>query len=406
MLLVTGRAWDERGAPERRRMHMIRVALVGLGGISAAHIQGYLTFPQRCRIVAMADIVPEKARKRAREYGVDCEILDDYHKLLRRGDIDLVDICTPPYLHGEMAVNCLRDGINVLCEKPMAASLEECDQVLAAARESGKLFSSIAQNRFRAPIAAFKALLDSGLAGPVKHFQVDSFWWRGHCYYDMWWRGTWEKEGGGCTLNHAVHHIDMLCWMMGLPQEVVSVLGNVAHDNAEVEDLSVSVLRYPGALATITASVVHHGERQALTAQCQRACIAVPHRVFASQSLPTGFPKEDAGLEEALDALYRAQPPLPYEGHTAQIENVLGCLERGESVPAVTGEDGRRAIELITAIYKAGATRRPVALPLPPEDPFYTVAGIRAHAPHFYEKTASLADLGENAVLPGNYFKG
>ena len=148
-------------------------------------------------------------------------------------------------------------------------------------------FSSIAQNRFRTPIAAFKALLDSGLAGPVEHFQVDSFWWRGHCYYDMWWRGTWAKEGGGCTLNHAVHHIDMLCWMMGLPQEVVSVLGNVAHDNAEVEDLSVSVLRYPSAMATGTASVVHHGERQALTAQCEKACIAVPHQdVYKRQPLP------------------------------------------------------------------------------------------------------------------------
>lgn len=383
---------------------MIRVAIVGLGGISAAHIQAYLTFPERCRIVALVDIVPEKARKRAEEYGISCDILDDHHLLLDRRDIDLVDICTPPYVHAEISVNCLRAGMNVLCEKPMAASLEECDQVLAAARESGKLFSSIAQNRFRTPIAAFKALLDSGLAGPVKHFQVDSFWWRGHCYYDMWWRGTWAKEGGGCTLNHAVHHIDMLCWMMGLPQEVVSVLGNVAHDNAEVEDLSVSVLRYPSAMATVTASVVHHGERQALTAQCEKACIAVPHQVYASQSLPTGFPREDPELEEQLNRLYAAQPALPYEGHTAQIDNVLTCLEQGGTTPAITGEDGRRTIELITAIYKAGATRQPVQLPLTPEDPFYTVAGIQAHAPHFYEKSASLADLGDSQVLPGNYF--
>ena len=196
----------------------------------------------------------------------------------------------------------------------------------------------------------------------------------------------------------------MLCWMMGLPQEVVSVLGNVAHDNAEVEDLSVSVLRYPSAMATVTASVVHHGERQALTAQCEKACIAVPHQVYASQSLPTGFPREDPELEEQLNRLYAAQPALPYEGHTAQIDNVLTCLEQGGTTPAITGEDGRRTIELITAIYKAGATRQPVQLPLTPEDPFYTVAGIQAHAPHFYEKSASLADLGENAVLPGNYF--
>lgn len=96
----------------------------------------------------------------------------------------------------------------------------------------------------------------------MRSAQIDSFWWRGHCYYDLWWRGTWEKEGGGCTLNHAVHHIDMLLWMMGLPESVTSVLSNVAHDNAQVEDLSMSILRYPRSLAQLTASVVHHGEEQ------------------------------------------------------------------------------------------------------------------------------------------------
>lgn len=119
---------------------MIRVAIVGLGGISAAHIQAYLTFPERCRIVALVDIVPEKARKRAEEYGISCDILDDHHLLLDRRDIDLVDICTPPYVHAEISVNCLRAGMNVLCEKPMAASLEECDQVLAAAGRAENCF--------------------------------------------------------------------------------------------------------------------------------------------------------------------------------------------------------------------------------------------------------------------------
>ena len=146
---------------------MIRVAIVGLGNISAAHIMAYKTFPERCKIVAMVDILPEKARKRAEEFGVDCEIFDDHHKIPDRDDIDLVDVCTPPYVHAEISINALRAGKHVLCEKPMAASLEECDAVLAAAKESGRLFSSIAQNRFRRPIANLKAVLDSGLAGEV-----------------------------------------------------------------------------------------------------------------------------------------------------------------------------------------------------------------------------------------------
>ena len=192
---------------------MIRVAIIGTGSIANAHVQAYLQFPERCRIVALVDIVPKKARRMNERYQLSAEVLDDHHALLGRRDIDLVDVCTPPYVHAEISVNCLRGGMHVLCEKPMAASLEECDAMLRARDESGKQLSIIAQNRFRQPISDLKALLDSGLAGPVRHAQVNSFWWRGHCYYDLWWRGTWEKEGGGCTLNHAVHHIDMLCWM-------------------------------------------------------------------------------------------------------------------------------------------------------------------------------------------------
>jgi predicted dehydrogenase len=96
-------------------------------------------------------------------------------------------------------------------------------------------------------LLALKGGIDSGLAGKICHAQVDSFWWRGHCYYDLWWRGTWEKEGGGCTLNHAVHHIDAIQWMLGFPSEVVAMMTNVAHDNAEVEDLSTAIFKYPTA---------------------------------------------------------------------------------------------------------------------------------------------------------------
>ena len=279
---------------------MLNVAIVGLGNISAAHIQAWKTFPERARIVAMVDIVPEKARLRAEEYQIDCDIYDDHHDILDREDIDLVDVCTPPYVHAEISINALKAGKHVICEKPMAASLEECDAVIRAAKESGKLFSSIAQNRFRTSIARLKQVLDSGLAGPVKHVTIDSLWWRGHCYYDLWWRGTWEKEGGGCTLNHAVHHIDMLGWMMGRPDQVTSVLTNVSHDNAEIEDLSVSVMRYGQALATVTASVVDHGEEQQLIFQCADARISAPWKVYASGSLPNGFPYEDTEKEQQM----------------------------------------------------------------------------------------------------------
>ena len=385
---------------------MLNVAIVGTGGIAHAHMQAYLTLKDRCRVVALVDIIPGKARRFMEEFGLSCDTYEDHLDILPRQDIDLVDVCTPPYVHAQISINALRSGKNVVCEKPMAASLEECDAMLKARDESGKLLSIIAQNRFRKPIRDLKALLDSGIAGRVRHAEIDSFWWRDHCYYDLWWRGTWEKEGGGCTLNHAVHHIDMLGWMMGLPDRITSVLANTGHDNAEVEDLSVSVMEYPGALATVTASVVHHGEDQKLVFQCEKARIAAPYDVFASIPQPNGFPlkvSDEAFEKKAADYL-ASLPPLPYEHHTGQLDNVLTAIEKGEA-PAITGEDGRRTIELITAIYKAGSSRQPVDFPLRPDDPFYTVEGIRAHVPHFYEKTASVmeqagemtfgSDLGE-----------
>lgn len=381
---------------------MIRIAIVGTGNISHAHVKAYLNFPKRCKIVALVDIVPEKAQAMKEQYGLDADVYDDHQKILPRGDIDLVDVCTPPYVHASISINSLKSGKNVVCEKPMAASLEECDAMIRARDESGKKLSIIAQNRFRQPIANLKALLDSGIAGPVRCAQVDSFWWRGHSYYDLWWRGTWEKEGGGCTLNHAVHHIDMLAWMMGLPEKVTSILANTAHDNAEVEDLSISILQYPGALAQLTASVVHHAEEQQLVFQCEKAKIAAPFKTYASVSKPNGFPIRDEALEQQIAEFAEAQPQVKWEAHEGQLENVLSALENDTEV-AIGAEDGRRTIELITAIYKSGSEGTTVSLPLDKSDPFYTVEGIMARTPHFYEKTTSAADLEGDITVGSNY---
>ena len=381
---------------------MIRVAIVGTGGIARSHMEAYRTLKARCEVVALADIIPGRARRFMEAFGLACDTYERHEDILSRQDIDLVDVCTPPYMHAAITIDALTSGKHVVCEKPMAASLEECDAMLRARDESGKLLSIIAQNRFRKPIRDLKALLESGIAGPVRHAEIDSFWWRGHSYYDLWWRGTWEKEGGGCTLNHAVHHIDMLGWMMGLPKRVTSVLANTGHDNAEVEDLSVSVMEYPGALATVTASVVHHGEDQKLVFQCEKARISAPFAVYASRPMPNGFPlkETDAQVEQAVSDFVASLPPLPYEHHTGQLDDVLSAIENGVQ-PAITGEDGRRTIELITAIYKAGSAHAPVELPLKADDPFYTVDGIRANVPHFHEKTASVMEQ-EGALTFGS----
>jgi predicted dehydrogenase len=385
---------------------MIRVAIVGVGNISRLHFEAYLTFAERCEIVALADILPERAQNALERYRLkNARIFASHKEMLSAlgSKIDVVSVCTPPYCHAEITIDALRAGCHVLVEKPMAASLAECDAMLAAEQESGRLLSVVAQNRFRSPIDTLKRVLDTGLIGRVLHAQIDSHWWRGHSYYDLWWRGRWDKEGGGCTLNHAVHHIDMLLWMMGLPERVTAVLSNAAHDNAEVEDISVAILEYPmGAIAQITSSVIHHGEEQQVIFQGEKARVSAPWKVSASNSQPNGFPVSNRDLEAELNAFAASMPALAHEGHTAQIADVLGAIETGTH-PAIGGVSGRSTIELITAIYKAGSQRQTVTLPLTKDDPFYTKEGLLAATPRFFQKTASLESLGGDITVGSDY---
>lgn len=383
---------------------MLSIAIVGTGNISHNHIQGWAQFPERCRIVALVDIYPEKAEEKKTHYGLtDAQVFSSHQAMLEAGlTIDVVDVCTPPYVHAEIAVDALNAGKHVLCEKPMAASLEECDAMITAQKASGKILSVIAQNRFTDAFWRLKTTVDSGLAGKICHAQVDSFWWRGHSYYDLWWRGTWEKEGGGCTLNHAVHHIDAIQWMLGFPSEVVAMMTNVAHDNAEVEDLSAAIFRYPnGALTQLTASVVHHGEDQKIVIQGDKARISAPWKVFASRSADNGFPEQENNreLEDNLETLFRATPQLKWTLHCGQIDNMLSAIEQ-HSAPLVDGEQGKRSLELITAIYKSAITRTVVTLPIPNSDAFYRTGGLVKEAPHFYQKSASVSNFAEAGAIP------
>jgi len=384
---------------------MIDVAVIGAGAISSFHLDGYRAFPDRCRVVAVADTDVARALKRIEEYrltdavafdGVDAVLADGPH-------IDLASVCTPPSTHAEIAARLLDAGVNTLLEKPMAPSLAECDAILAAADRSGAVLSVVAQNRFTNPMMRLKQVLDSGLAGRVLHAQVDSHWWRGPSYYDLWWRGTWQSEGGGCTLNHAVHHIDALQWMVGTPVAIQSMIANVNHGNSEVEDLSLTIMRFPdGALGQLTASVVHHGQEQQIIFQTERAKIAMPWTVSAQAPAPNGFPKRehDAATERELGDYYEGLPALAHEGHAGQIDDVLTALEAtdGTRRVLVDGRDGRTTIEIITAIYQAAITARTVTLPLPPDDPFRTRDGLLAAAPHFHEKTASVGEFSTNEI--------
>lgn len=380
---------------------MINVAVIGTGAICPAHISGYLKFQDKCKIVALCDIYPEKAKQQAKEYHLNVDIYDDHKKMLERSDIDVVSVCTPPYTHAEITIDFLNAGKHVLVEKPMASSLEECDAMNEAAKENNKILSVVAQNRFTNSMMKLKKVLETKLMGPIVHTQVDSYWWRGYSYYDLWWRGTWDKEGGGCTLNHAVHHIDMFQWMNGMPAEITAVMSNTAHDNAEVEDLSIAICRYDnGSLAQITSSVVHHGEEQQLIFQGKNARVSAPWKVKASKSLENGFPTDDQTLEEKIQLAYDEQSDLSYEGHAGQINDILSAISTGKNV-LVDGVQGRQTLELITAIYQAASLNETVQLPLDENSPFYTRDGILKNATYFYEKKNVVENFSENIITSG-----
>ena len=380
---------------------MLKIAIIGTGAISDSHIQACLKFNERCQIVALVDLYPEKAAEKAAKYGLDAKVFKDIPALLDGAAFDGASICLPPSSHADTAIALLRARKHVLVEKPMATSLRECDEMIAAARAGETLLSVVAQNRFKTPMMKLRRILELGLIGKIRHAQVDSFWWRGGNYYDLWWRGTWDKEGGGCTMNHAVHHLDLFLWMMGPPSELYARAFNLAHDNSEVEDFSTAILGYAnGSVGQITASLVHHGEEQRLVFQGERAQVAVPWVVKASRPKENGFPEADIEWAARIQAAYDELPALVYEGHEGQWDNFLAAIEGREPL-LIDGVAGRRTLELITAIYQSSHYGTSVKLPLPPDAPFYTREGILKNARRFHRKTRSVENFATGEITLG-----
>lgn len=380
---------------------MIGIAILGAGDIANIHIEAYKKLAGRCRIVALADIFTEKAGAKRDKYGLDCEVVADYRELLEREDVNLVSVCLPPAAHCQAAVDFLKAGKHVLCEKPMAPTLEECDRMIAAAREGGAKLSVVAQSRFKPDIMKTKKLLEQGAMGPLYFAQANSMWWRGDNYYDLWWRGTWEKEGGGCTFIHAVHHIDLFLWLMGDVEELSATVSNQNHHNSEVEDISISTLRFKsGALGLMVASLLHHGEEQKIMIDGQNGSIEIPHKISVSRQMQNGYPEDDIGAGNALEAVFKGLEDITYTEHCGQIEDMLRAIEQGTE-PLVTGSDGRGTIEFISAVYQSAFTGTKVRFPMDEKDLFYTKEGILNKAVRFNEKKRSVENYADTGIKVG-----
>lgn len=365
---------------------MLNIVILGAGAIASTHADALLQSSDLCRITAVCNRHPEKAEKLIREKGLDAAAYATLEEAFAAGVPDAVVICTAPALHCRQAVWAMERGCAVLVEKPMANSLEECDRMIQASRRCGVLLSVVCQKRFTTEAARLRTLLQSQAFGPLRYATVDSLWWRGPQYHDPAWRGTWASEGGGVLTSQALHHIDLLQSLVGMPRRVTAVMGNVGHPNTQCEDVASAVLEYPGAFVQLSASLVAQGEQQCLRFYCQEGCLSMPWEPQACRAMANGFPAPDPQQVEKLQQAYNALPELPLQNHPAQIRNFLLAL-LGREPLAVDGTEGRKPIELITAIYAAGATHQPVSLPLGPESPFYTLEGKAANLPVYHQKT-------------------
>ncbi len=179
------------------------------------------------------------------------------------------------------------------------------------------------------------------------------------------------------------------------------MIANTAHDNAEVEDISMAMLRFSqGAVGMITSSVVHHGEEQQLIFQGKKARVSVPWKVVASTSQSNGFPEPNLDLERYLHQQYDALPEVIHSGHAGQVENVLDAIEKG-TLLVVDGESGRNTLELIVGIYKSASTGEKVVFPIPSDDIFYSRESMMRHVIHFYEKKSSVENFEDRGITLG-----
>jgi predicted dehydrogenase len=338
----------------------LRVGLVGCGSVANSHVEGFGSFPDEAEIVAFADVVEDRAREMAEKHGVGVWY-GDYREMLRRDDIDLVVNATAPFGHASITIEALQAGKHVLCEKPMAGSLEDADAMIEAARQAKKQLAIVFQLRWTPDFMRARHLVQQGLLGKVFLANVGCLWFRPKEYYQVWWRGTWEKECGGATLNLVIHQLDGLLWILGPPASLFAYMDTAVHD-IEVEDVSVAAGRMAsGTLLQITVTTGSHLDISRMELFGERATVSFPP--FTVHSL-------DAAVKEELDQAASSVPQPACEGHTSQIRDLLDAIKQGRP-PLVDGQEGRRSLELVTGIYRSVGLRQETVFPITDDDPFY-----------------------------------
>jgi len=357
----------------------LRFALVGCGTIAPTHAEALAALKEDgALLVACCDSAPERAGALAARFGLDVCEFDD---LLADPRIDAVSVCAPSGRHAELGERALRAGKHVVVEKPMDVSLAACDRLLAAQRESGKRLAVISQHRFDHASTEVKAALDGGALGRMVYAEARVPWFRTQEYYDSGdWRGTWALDGGGALMNQGVHTADLLRWLGGPIETVYAQARTLAHERIEVEDVVAATVAFAnGAVATLSASTalypgfpvrlaVHGTEGSAiiegdmLHTLTTKGGASGGGQAAHAHALQVATGGTKAATAQAGSLTAASDPAAIWgEAHRAQLADFVRCCRTGEN-PVVDGVEGRKAVELVLAVYESARTGQVVRL--------------------------------------------
>jgi predicted dehydrogenase len=350
-------------------MSLPTFALVGAGVIGRHHGRVISELSSRVELVAVADVVPDRAAELAAAHGGrPCASLTE---ALAAEQIDVVVVCTPTGLHGAVAVEALEAGKHVIIEKPAELTVARTDEIIRARDKAGTLVTVISQHRFDPATEQTLAAIRAGEFGRVTSGIAAVDWWRGQSYYDSGdWRGTWDLDGGGALMNQGVHTVDLLVAALGRPVEVFAYTGTLAHERIEVEDVAAGVVRFAsGALGVLHATTsAYPGLSARLQVHGDRGSAVIDNDQLAFfHSTPVGATAEERlmGTTRAISAgdgsTASSNPGMLSEAHRSQYLNFLGALA-GTDQLRVDLETNRQSIAVITGAYESARTGRPVSL--------------------------------------------
>ena len=337
----------------------IRFAIIGTGNIADFHARA-IDLVNNAQLVAVHSRREEPGQTFAQ--GHNAEFVADYNALLARSDIDAICITTPSGTHADLGIAAAKAGKHVLTEKPLDITPARVDGLVRACEDNKVQLGGIFQSRFGPGAQAVKSAVDAGRFGKLAWASAYVPWFRSAEYYaSAGWRGTWDLDGGGALMNQSIHAIDMILWLAGDWDEVSARCTNVLHKGLEVEDTAMAWVKFKsGALGVIQGSTAcYPGEPKRVELKGSTGSATLVDDMPTLWQFESDAPEDDAVRELANQAQIGggASDPnsISIEGHRAQIEDFAAAILENRE-PAIAGREGRRAVELICAIYQSSQT--------------------------------------------------